>query len=71
MNTNNIAIASELSDQDLLARLTALAGKEREATVELLAHLAALDMRPSVLSVPGRIRRRRVRLRSHATSPDT
>ena len=53
MNTNIIAIASELSDQDLLAGLTVLAGKEREATVELLAHLAALDVRPSVYAAEG------------------
>jgi 5-methylcytosine-specific restriction endonuclease McrA len=53
MNTNIIAIASELSDRDLLARLPALAGKEREATVELLAHLAALDLRPSLYAAEG------------------
>jgi hypothetical protein len=53
MNTNIFALASELSDRDLLARLPVLAGKEREATVELLAHLAALDMRPSVYAAEG------------------
>jgi len=53
MNTNIIALASELSDRDLLARLPALAGKEREATVELLAHLAVLDVRPSLYAAAG------------------
>jgi hypothetical protein len=53
MNTNIIALASELSDRDLLARLPVLAGKEREATVELLAHLAALDLRPSLYAAQG------------------
>src|SRR5206468_328534 len=46
------AIAA-LSDRDLLARLDALAGKEREASVELLAHLAALDTRPAVYAAQG------------------
>jgi hypothetical protein len=53
MNTNIITLASELSDRDLLARLPALAGKEREATVELLAHLAVLDVRPSLYAAEG------------------
>jgi len=37
MKTNILVTASALSDQDLLARLEMLAGKEREATVELVA----------------------------------
>ena len=53
MNTNMLALASALSDQDLLARLDVLAGKEREALVELLAHLAALDTRPSLYAAQG------------------
>jgi hypothetical protein len=53
MNTNILALASGLSDHDLLTRLLALAGKEREATVELVAHLAALDSRPSVYAAKG------------------
>jgi HNH endonuclease len=53
MNTNILALASGLSDHDLLARLLALAGKEREATVELIAHLAELDSRPSVYAAKG------------------
>src|SRR5258708_16200995 len=48
MNTHLLALASGLSDQDLLARLAALAGKEREASVELVAHLAELDTRSSL-----------------------
>jgi 5-methylcytosine-specific restriction endonuclease McrA len=53
MNTNIITVASELSDRDLLARLPVLAGGEREATVELLAQLAALDVRPSLYAAEG------------------
>jgi hypothetical protein len=48
MKTNILTIAAGLSDQDLLARLHVLAGTEREASVELVAHLAALDARPAV-----------------------
>jgi hypothetical protein len=48
MNTNMLAVASGLSDQDLLTRIGVLAGKEREASVELVAHLAALETRPSL-----------------------
>jgi 5-methylcytosine-specific restriction endonuclease McrA len=48
MNTNLLALASSLTDPDLLARLAALAGKEREASVELVAHLAELDTRASL-----------------------
>jgi hypothetical protein len=53
MNTNMFALASALSDDDLLARLGVLAGREREATVELVAHLAALEARPSVYAALG------------------
>src|SRR5713226_3987543 len=53
MKTNILVIASGLSDQDLLARLEVLAGKEREASVELVAHLAALDSRPAVYAAQG------------------
>jgi hypothetical protein len=37
--------ASQLSDADLIRRVVVLAGREREATVELVAHLAELDGR--------------------------
>ena len=53
MNTNMFALASALSDDDLLARIGVLAGKEREASVELVAHLAALDARPSLYAAQG------------------
>ena len=48
MNTNILATAAGLSDRDLIARLYALAGRERQASVELVAHLAVLDARPAV-----------------------
>src|SRR5258707_817245 len=53
MNTNMLVSASSLSDHDLLDRLAALAVKEREASVELVAHLAALDARPSLYAAHG------------------
>src|SRR2546428_487940 len=53
MKTNILVIASGLSDQDLLARLEVLAGKEREASVELVAHLAALDSRAALYAAQG------------------
>src|SRR6185295_6178265 len=42
MKTN---IPSHLSDDDLVAKVRSLAGREREATVDLIAHLAELDAR--------------------------
>jgi hypothetical protein len=48
MSMNTLTLASGLSDHDLLARIGVLAGREREATVELVAHLAALDTRPAL-----------------------
>ena len=53
MNTNMFALASVLSDHDLLARIAALAGKERETSAELVAHLAVLDARPSLYAAQG------------------
>ena len=53
MNTNLLVTASALSDQDLLARLEGLAGKEREASAELVAHLAVLDTRAALYAVEG------------------
>ena len=48
MKTNILATADGLSDQDLVARLNVLAGNERVALVELVAHLAAsIPARPS------------------------
>jgi hypothetical protein len=53
MNTNMFALASDLSDHDLLARIRELADKERETSVELVAHLAALETRPSLYAAQG------------------
>jgi hypothetical protein len=53
MNTNILALASGLSDHDLLARIGVFAAKEREATVELVAHLAELDTRPALFAAQG------------------
>jgi len=53
MKTNILATAAELSDRDLLARLSVLAGREREASVDLVAHLAALDSRLALYAAQG------------------
>jgi hypothetical protein len=53
MKTNILVTAAALSDRDLLARLEVLASKEREASVELVAHLAALDSRPALYAARG------------------
>ena len=53
MNTNILALASSLSDHDLLERVAVLAIKERETSVELVAHLAVLDTRPSLYAAEG------------------
>ena len=49
MNENILATAARLSDEALLARIKVLAIRERDATVELVAHLAELDGRKSHL----------------------
>ena len=53
MKTNALANAAALSDHDLHARLIALAAGERAASVELVAHLAELDARPSLYAARG------------------
>src|SRR6266496_1956836 len=53
MKNDILVTATALSDQDLLARLDVLASKEREASVELVAHLAALDSRPALYAARG------------------
>ena len=53
MNTNMLALASALSDHDLLARVGVFAGKEREASAELVAHLAELETRPALYAAEG------------------
>ena len=45
MQNSLLAVAARLSDADLLHRVVVLATREREATVELVAHLAELDAR--------------------------
>ena len=45
MHENILANAARLSDEALLARLESLATRERDATVELVGHLAELDGR--------------------------
>jgi 5-methylcytosine-specific restriction endonuclease McrA len=53
MDTNALVIADALSDNDLLSRLDVLAATEREASVERVAHLAALDSRRSLFVAQG------------------
>jgi hypothetical protein len=53
MNTIALATALALPDSELLARLPVLAANERTATADLVAHLAALRLRPSVYAAQG------------------
>lgn len=53
MRTNIYTTAVALSDADLLARTLAIAAREHEATAELVAHLAVLEMRPSAYAAVG------------------
>src|SRR5262245_3528026 len=53
MTIDILTTATALSDHDLLARLAVLAGRERDASAELVAHLAALDARPSLYLAHG------------------
>lgn len=50
MHERQLAEAQRLSDHELTARLTALAGRERAATVALIAHLAVFDARQLYLA---------------------
>ena len=50
---NDLATAAALSDHELLARLDALASRERDTVAELVAHLAVLDARPAVFAAQG------------------
>ena len=45
MRSTLLCIAAGLSDEDLLQAVRVLAGRERDATVELVVHLAELDTR--------------------------
>jgi hypothetical protein len=53
MNIDMFAAAEALSDSDLLSHIDRLAGAERSATAELVAHLAVLHSRPSVYAALG------------------
>lgn len=53
MKINILDTALALSDQDLLARLDVLSAAERETAAELVAHLAALELRPSLYAAQG------------------
>ena len=53
MKMIDLAAAAALPDSELLQRLVALASQEREASVELVAHLAALEARPSLCAAQG------------------
>jgi hypothetical protein len=53
MKINAFADATALSDGELLVRLRTLASAEREASAELVAHLAALDARPALYAAEG------------------
>lgn len=53
MRNNILQNAIALSDRDLLSRIAALAGTERQTTAELVAHLAALELRPSLYLARG------------------
>ncbi len=53
MTTNTLATALALSDDDLLARVEALSCAERGSCAELVAHLAALELRPSAHAARG------------------
>ena len=53
MKMNVLTNAQSLADPELLGRLATLALHEREATAELLAHLAVLDARPSAYRAAG------------------
>jgi hypothetical protein len=53
MNSNILATAIALPDPQLLERLPALAAHERTAIADLVAHLAALRLRPSLYAALG------------------
>ena len=53
MKMHMLAAADALPDEDLLAHLDTLAGRERSATAELVAHLATLDSRPALYAGRG------------------
>ncbi|MGH2436262.1 MAG: hypothetical protein ACRDFA_04625, partial [bacterium] len=50
MNTNDISLISQLSDQQLLEQVKLLVQREREATAVLISHLAVLHERDLYLA---------------------
>src|SRR3954469_23792296 len=53
MTMNVLFAANSLPDPELLERLPVLARREREGSAELVAHLAALDARPTLYAAQG------------------
>ena len=53
MNSNTLTTTLALPDAELLARLPVLAAGERTAIADLIAHLAALRLRPSLYAALG------------------
>src|SRR5262245_41999006 len=53
MKMTTLLAAVALSDEDLLSRIEKLVLTERETAAELVAHLAALELRPSVHAALG------------------
>lgn len=53
MRTDTLATALALSDDDLINRIDALACDERGTCADLVAHLAALELRPSLHAAQG------------------
>ena len=53
MKMHRLDAADALSDESLIAQIDALAGTERNATAELVAHLATLDSRPGLYAGMG------------------
>jgi hypothetical protein len=53
MTTTILAAAVALSDADLLCRIDALTSRDRQTSAELVAHLAALELRPSLYAAQG------------------
>ena len=53
MKTNMLAMATALSDAELLTRIETLARTERQSTAELVGHLAVLETRPSAYAALG------------------
>ena len=53
MTTHILSVPVALSDADLLSRIDDLASRERQTSAEMVAHLAALELRPSLYAARG------------------